>query len=159
MSRLIDVRPAATSIDPTPPAMRGRSHRVLVGLELGTGASALVCGALLVARPDGSLLGLPLRVLADTSFTDWRLPGALLAGLVGGGWLIAGAAQGFRARRRRDLSVVAGAGLVLFEAVEWAWLGFHPLQAVFMVVGSAVVVLALRADRADGAATLRDDVP
>jgi hypothetical protein len=71
-----------------------------VAAELLTGASALVCGGLLALRPDGSLLGLPVRVLS-------------------------------------------GAGLIAFEAVEWRWLGFHPLQAVFMVVGAGVAGLAV----------------
>lgn len=123
-----------------------RRHRALVGLELITGASALLCGALLALRPDGSVLGLPVRVLEGTPFIDWRQPGLLLAGFVGVGYLVAGTAQRFRLPRRRELSVLAGSGLVLFEAVEWGWLGFHPLQAVFMAVGVAVTVLASTAD-------------
>ena len=126
-----------------PSARAGRRHRVLVGLELTTGASALVCGGLLALRPDGSLLGLPVRVLDGTPFTDWRLPGFLLAALVGAGYLAAGTSQRWRLPRSRETSVLAGSGLVLFEAVEWAWLGFHPLQAVFMGVGAAVAVMAV----------------
>ena len=129
-------------------ARGGRRHRVLVGLELGTGASALACGALLAVRPDGSLLGLPAQVPGSGRFEDWRLPGILLAGFVGVGYLAAGAGERWRVRRARDLSVVAGTGLVLFEGVEWAWLGFHPLQAAFMAVGVAVIGLAVTADRA-----------
>jgi len=41
----------------------------------------------------------------------------------------------------RELSMTAGAGLVLFEATELAWIGFQPLQALFAAVG--VIVLAL----------------
>jgi hypothetical protein len=41
------------------------------------------------------------------------------------------------------VSVLAGAGLIALEAVEWRWLGFHPLQAVFMVVGAGVAGLAV----------------
>ncbi len=120
-----------------------RSRRVLSGLELGTGASALVCGGLLAVRPDGSALGLPLQVLEGTPFTDWRLPGLLLTGLVGGGYLVAGTWERRRWSHRRALSVLAGSGLVLFEVVEWSWLGFHPLQAIFMGVGATVVALAV----------------
>lgn len=122
-----------------------RRHRALVRTEVATGASALVCGALLALRPDGSLMGLPSRVLESGPFTDWRMPGLLLAGLVGGGFLAAGASARWRLPFTRELSVAAGSGLILFEAVEWFWLGFHPLQAVFMGVGAAVVVLAIGA--------------
>ncbi|MEO5608902.1 MAG: hypothetical protein ABIQ92_04545 [Ornithinibacter sp.] len=120
-----------------------RRHRVLVGVELATGASALVCGGLLAVRPDGSPLGLPARVLDGTPFTDWQLPGVLLAALVGVGYLAAGTSQRWRLPRSREMSVLAGSGLILFEAVEWAWLGFHPLRAVFMGVGAAVAMMAV----------------
>jgi hypothetical protein len=120
-----------------------RAGRILVRLELATGGSALLCGGLLVLRPDGSLLGLPTRVLVGGPFADWRLPGLLLAGLVGVGYLAAGAWQRGRYPYRRELSVLAGIGLVVFESAEWAWLGFHPLEAVFMGVGAAVVGLAV----------------
>lgn len=122
---------------------RTRSRRILVGVELLTGGSALLCGGLLAIRPDGSLLGLPTSVLSDGPFADWRLPGLLLGGLVGVGYLAAGVVEHGRYRRSAQLSVVAGVGLVCFEAVEWRWLGFHPLQAAFIGVGAAVVALAL----------------
>jgi hypothetical protein len=114
-----------------------------VTVELLTGGSALLCGGLLAIRPDGSLLGLPTSVLVDGPFADWRLPGLLLGGLVGVGYLAAGAWEQGRYRRSAELSVFAGIGLVCFEVVEWRWLGFHPLQAVFMGVGAAVAGLAL----------------
>jgi hypothetical protein len=94
-------------------------------------------------RPDGSLLRLPTSVLSGGPFADWRLPGLLLGRLVGVGYLVAGAVEHGRCRRSAQPSVVAGVGLVCFEAVEWRWLGFHPLQAVFVGVGAAVVALAL----------------
>ncbi|MDX6210514.1 MAG: hypothetical protein QOE24_2905 [Frankiales bacterium] len=108
-----------------------------------TGGSALVCGGMLAIRPDGSLLGLPTRVLVGTPFHDWRLPGLLLGGLVGVGHLAAGTWERGRYPAHRELSVLAGAGLVVFEAVEWKWLGFHPLQAVFIAIGAGVVALAV----------------
>lgn len=128
-----------------PSPRRDRARRVLVGVELSTGGSALLCGGLLVLRPDGSLLGLPTRVLVDGPFADWRLPGLLLGGFVGVGYLAAGMWQLRRYPHAGELSALAGTGLVVFEVVEWAWLGFHPLQAVFMGVGAVVVGLAVAA--------------
>jgi hypothetical protein len=40
--------------------------------------------------------------------------------------------------------MVAGIGMVLFEAAEPAWLGFQPLQAVSAGVGVLIVTLAAR---------------
>ena len=122
-----------------------RARGVLVRVELATGGSALLCGGLLALQPDGSLLGLPTRILLDGPFADWRLPGLLLAGFVGVGYLVAGVWQRRRYPYGRELSMLAGAGLVVFEVVEWRWLGFHPLQAVVMAVGIGVGALAVSA--------------
>ncbi len=118
--------------------------RLLVPLELVTGAVGLAGGLLLALVPDGSLLHADPGVLAGTPFTNWRWPGVLLATLVGGGFLLAGSWQWRHGWHARELSIAAGVGLVLFEAVEFAWIGFQPLQALFTLVGFAIIVLAYR---------------
>ena len=120
----------------------GATRRALVALELVTGATALAGGVLLAAAPDGSLLRADPATLAGTPFADWRVPGVLLAGLVGGGFLLAGWWQWRGRRHARELSMAAGLGLVCFEAAELGWLGFQPLEAVFAVVGVTVTGLA-----------------
>lgn len=62
--------------------------------------------------------------------------------VVGGGFLLAGIWQWRTGRGARQLSLLAGVGLVGFEAAELVWLGFHPLEAVFAGVGVAVIALA-----------------
>jgi hypothetical protein len=125
----------------------GVARRTLVALELMTGVTGLVGGVLLAAAPDGSLLRADPATLAGSPFSDWRVPGVLLAGLVGGGFLLAGWWQWRGHGYARELSMAAGAGLVCFEAAELAWLGFQPLEAVFAVVGVAVVLLAWHTPR------------
>jgi hypothetical protein len=120
------------------------AKRALVTLELVTGSTGLAGGALLAAVPDGSLLRADPAVLAGTPFSDWRVPGVLLAGLVGGGFLLAGWWQWRGRRYARELSMAAGAGLVCFEAAELAWLGFQPLEAVFAAAGVSIIGLAWR---------------
>lgn len=119
-----------------------------MAVELATAAVALAGGALLAAAPDGSLLRADPAVLAGTPFTDWRVPGLLLALLVGGGYLLAGLWQWGNRWHCRELSVFAGAGLMAFEAAEMGWLGFQPLEAVFAVVGVTVLALAWRTENA-----------
>jgi hypothetical protein len=123
------------------------ARRALVALELVTGVTGLVGGVLLAAAPDGSLLRADPATLAGSPFSDWRVPGLLLAGLVGGGFLLAGWWQWRGHRYARELSMAAGAGLVCFETAELAWLGFQPLEAVFAVVGVTIVMLAWRTPR------------
>jgi hypothetical protein len=104
----------------------------------------LAGGVLLAAAPDGSLLRADPAVLAGTPFSDWRVPGVLLAGLVGGGFLLAGWWQWRGYPHARELSMAAGVGLVCFEAAELAWIGFQPLEALFAAVGVIIIGLAWR---------------
>ena len=129
---------------------RAGAERVLIGMELITGAAGLAGGLLLALRPDGSLLRAQMSALENAPFTDWRLPGLLLASLVGVGFLGTGWWQWRRGPFARELSMVAGGGLVLFEACELLWIGPQPLEAVFAAVGLSVLVLALRLPRRDG---------
>jgi len=125
----------------------GAAGRVLATLELVIGITGLAGGVLLAVAPDGALLRADPATLAGSPFSDWRLPGVLLAGLIGGGFLLAGWWQWRDRRHARELSMIAGAGLICFEAAELAWLGFQPLEAVFAGVGAAVVILAWRTPR------------
>ena len=140
------MRPTGSETGPAvSPTVRGADggRRLLVGLELLTGSTAVLGGVLLAAEPDGSLLQADPAVLVASPFQNWRIPGILLTTLVGGGFLAAGVWQWRGWRHARELSVVAGLGLVCFEVVEVAWIGFQPLQAVFALVGAAVAGLAL----------------
>ena len=121
------------------------AQRALVTLELATGVLGVAGGLLLAVAPDGSLLRADPAALAGSPFSDWRIPGVLLAGLVGGGFLLAAWRQRARRGHARELSMAAGAALICFEAAELAWLGFQPLEAVFAVVGMTVLVLAWQA--------------
>jgi len=127
--------------------VRAVRRSALVTLELVTGAMGLAGGVLLTADPDGTLLRADPATLAGTPFTNWLVPGVLLAGLVGGGFLLAGPWQWLGRWHARELSLAAGAGLVCFEAAELAWLGFQPLEAVFAVVGVVVIGLAWQLPR------------
>jgi hypothetical protein len=117
-------------------------------LELVTGAAAVAGGTLLAIKPDGSLVSADPSVLQGSPFADWGLPGVLLAGLVGVGFVASGIWQLVGGRHYRELSVFAGAGLIGFECAEVLWLGFQPLEAVFAAVGGVVLVGAWRQSRA-----------
>ena len=117
-------------------------RRALSFVELATGAMAIVGGLLLVVRPDGSLLKAGPAALASSPFQNWRLPGILLAVLVGGGYLLSAWWLWRQHRFGCELAMLAGLGLIVFEAAELAWIGFQPLEALFGVVGALVITLA-----------------
>jgi len=127
--------------------------RIRLGLGYFTCATAIVGGLLLVARPDGALLRAEQSALAGSPFSDWRVPGLLLGLLVGGGFLVASECQRRRLPHERDLAVIAGTGLIAFEAVELAWIGFQPLEAVFAAIGVTIAGIAISGKR--GASSVR----
>ena len=138
---------AANTVQPNTVRQREqRAHpgrrRTICLLELTTGVTALTGGVLLAAVPDGSALHASPSVLAGTPFSDWRVPGVLLAVLVGGGFLLTGWWQWRDRAHARDLSVVAGTGLIAFEGAELGWIGFQPLQVLFTLVALAIIGLA-----------------
>ncbi|MCC3290860.1 hypothetical protein [Arthrobacter sp. zg-Y1110] len=124
-----------------------REERSLMGLEFGTAGAALGGGILLALQPDGAFLHADPSVLRRTPFRDWRLPGLLLAVGCGGGYLTAGMLHLRCHRAARPLSIAAGLALIGLEAWEIAVIEFQPLEAVFVGIGAAVVVLALRLPR------------
>jgi hypothetical protein len=134
--------------------VRGTHASALLSLEYVTGVTALVGGMLLMAQPNGSLLRANRDALARSPFSDWRVPGLLLAILVGAGFLLAAECQRRRLDHARGLSILAGLGLIAFEIAEFAWIGLQPLEVVFAIVGIAVVVLAARG-RVDAAMSTR----
>lgn len=125
-------------------ATRSGSEKTLITLESVTSVTALAGGVLLMLAPDGSLLMADPAALTGTAFESWLLPGAALALFVGVGFAVTAIWQWRRGSYARYLSLAAGVGLVLFEIVQFSVIGFHPLQAVFAVVGAVTAVLAWR---------------
>lgn len=113
----------------------------LLAILIFTGLTAVIGGLLLIARPDGSLLQASESALLSTPFADWRIPGVLLASLVGlgglgtTGWVLIGGRAG------RVVAILYAIGLLIFEVVEWVWLGFQPLEDVFALVALGMLFL------------------
>ncbi len=125
-------------MNPAPPPKRPRA---LLQLLMGTGILAVIGGLALVARPDGRWLGLSLELLDHTPFGSYRIPGLVLAAIVGGGQLWAG--RSVWQMRARHLSHAALAAAVLGGWIVAQALMVGPvwLQLVFFVI--AIVELML----------------
>jgi hypothetical protein len=113
----------------------------LLAILIFTGLTAVIGGLLLIARPDGSLLQASESALSSTPFADWRIPGVLLASFVGlgglgtTGWVLIGGRAG------RVVALLYAIGLLIFEVVEWVWLGFQPLEGVFGLIALGMLFL------------------
>lgn len=118
---------------------------LLAALCLAVGTLAVAGGALLVARPDGSLLRVPPWVLDHVPLASLTIPGVVLALVVGAVNLIAGALV-LRASRKANAAALAGGAAVLaWVATELVVLGLaHPLQLVSLLLAIAIMTEAIR---------------
>lgn len=122
-------------------------NRVLAIVEGFVGVTAVGGGVALAAAPDGGYLQLPRALLEGSPFSDYLVPGLLLATFVGAGGLLAAAAAWRRARFWQPLGLTYAFGLILFVAVEYVLIGFNWLQAFEAVLGAAMVALVAASPR------------
>jgi hypothetical protein len=118
--------------------------RLLGAFELFAALGALFGGGALVLAPDGSLMGMPLSMLAGSPFATFFVPGLLLLVVVGG-CNTAAAILAFLSHPRAAIAGgVAGMSLMVWIAVQVQLLGYvHPLQPIMFTIG--LIVLALGA--------------
>lgn len=118
---------------------------LLAALCLLVGVTAVGGGALLVARPDGALLQLPLAVLAHAPFASFLVPGLLLLTVVGVSNLIAGALVARDSPRATAAGFAGGAILLGWIVTEMVMLrAAHGLQLAYLAIAAAIMIIALR---------------
>jgi hypothetical protein len=112
---------------------------VLAALEGSTGIAALGgLGYALAGAP-----AVPTAWLDRTPFRDYRVPGLVLGGVVGGTMLTASASVVRRDPHARALSTVAGLTLTAWIAAQVGMIGPRSwLQPAFFGVGLATIALA-----------------
>jgi hypothetical protein len=122
--------------------MRTTAAQELAAVDLGIGLAAVAGGVLLAVCPDGSLLGMSSGLLGPTPFTDYRLPGLLLAGVVGGSNLIAGLVA-WRAPRFAGIAGLVAVTLLLgWMSVQVELIGYcHWSQGVYLCLGMVSATL------------------
>ncbi len=117
-------------------------------LEAIVGLTTFSGGLTLVFSPDGSAARLPLSLLEGTGFSSYLVPGLLLAFVVGGLNLTAATQTLRKGPSATLLSALAGGSIAVFVAVELLLTrSFHPLQAVMLALGAAIMRLSLPGPR------------
>ncbi len=124
------------------------SRAAAVALCLAAGLPALFGGVALMTRPDGSLIGLPLRLLEHSPFRDFLVPGLLLFVFVG----LANTWSAILLLRRSGtapmVSVLSGSALAVWMLVQIAMLrSLHPLQAAYLALGIAIIAVSAQSIR------------
>jgi hypothetical protein len=115
-------------------------------LEVLLGIGALGGGSVLVIAPRGEIIPLPLSALAGSPFESSLGPGLILFTVVGIGPLVAATLAWRRDSIAPFAALAVGMALLIWIGVEIAIIGYSnepPLQAIYIVMGVAIIVTAL----------------
>jgi hypothetical protein len=118
-----------------------------LALEVLLSIGALVGGLILMLAPRGEILPLPLSALAGSPFDTYFVPGLILFSVIGLGPVIAARLAWTRHPVAPVAAFVVGAGLLIWVGVEVAIIGYSnepPLQAIYGILGVAILVVAIR---------------
>jgi len=117
---------------------------VVIVLVLLAGGG-LTGGALLVAHPDGSALGLTLEMLPGWYPGDYLWAGMLLILAFGLGPLVATVLLLVRSRWGWPLVTVIGLALITWMLVQLAMIGLilPPMQLGFLAIGAALTAVGV----------------
>lgn len=144
-------RRLAFRLSPTPRRLwswvraAGPSRWLLAAIGLFLAVGAIPVGVGLAVRPDGSLVGLPLSLLAGTPFPDFRIPGLVLASIVGGSALASAVLAARNAPSAPRAALLTGALVVGWIAVQVSLIGLvSPLQPVIGGLGAVMLALGWR---------------
>ena len=118
-----------------------------LALEVVLSIGALGGGLILILAPRGEILPLPLSALAGSPFDTYFVPGLILFGVIGLGPLVAARLAWLRHPLAPTAAFIVGAGLLIWVAVEIAIIGYSnepPLQAIYGILGVAILLVAMR---------------
>lgn len=123
-----------------------RLAKASIALEVLLGVGAIAGGLVLIVAPRGEIMPLPLSALAGSPFETYLGPGLILFTVLGLGPLVAARLAWGRHPLAPLAAFVVGVALLIWVAVEIAIIGYSnepPLQAIYLVLGFAISVVAL----------------
>jgi hypothetical protein len=133
--------PSSTSI---PRPVMDRAGKTAVSLLILLGIGALAGGVSLVAKPDGSVMQLPVRLLAGSPFPDFFVPGLILGGVFGVGSVVAAVLGLRRWRVAPFLAFAVGCGQMIWITVELAIIKeLSLLHPTFFGLGLVIAVASV----------------
>jgi hypothetical protein len=124
----------------------GRFAKASIALEVLLSVGALAGGLVLIVAPRGEIMPLPLSALAGSPFDTYLGPGLILFTVLGIGPLVAARLAWRRHPLAPFAALAVGAALLIWVAVQIAIIGYSnepPLQAIYLVLGVAITVVAL----------------
>ena len=105
--------------------------------------SSIFSGLLMIIRPDGGLLSLPLSLLDGTPFKDYLIPGILLTSVVGVVNLFAVLHNLQRNRNRFNWAMAGGIMIIGWIIAQMTLIkAFHWLHIFYLVIGILIILIA-----------------
>ena len=105
-------------------------------LQIFVSLGAIVCGIILVFDPTGTAMKMSVRMLSDSPFADFFIPGLILFLVNGAGQLVAGVLTLRRSRASGLLGAVFGIGLMIWIFVQVNMIGGRAgLQYTYFAFG------------------------
>lgn len=126
-------------------------------LQFLLGVSAVICGALFIYAPDGSIIQIPLSQLDGSPFQNFLIPGVILCLFVGvfplcvafslwkkPGWNWPNAINPFKSMHWSWAgSLAAAAILVIWLSVELFWIDYSMLHTICYSWAAILLLLSL----------------
>jgi len=107
------------------------------------GVTAMISGILMISNPDGSILNLSPALLEGTPFTNYLLPGILLATLVGGVNLLAVYFNLERHPSRYNWAMAGGFMICGWIVVQVLLINtIHWLHFLYFITGVVIILAA-----------------
>jgi hypothetical protein len=107
------------------------------------GITAIICGIMIIAEPNGSSLELSLVLLNHTPFNDFLIPGYVLLVVVGGSNAIAAFTLMVKQKNAFNVSITAGlfiSGWIVVQVIITGLLFW--LQFVFLGAGISILLIS-----------------
>ncbi len=113
-----------------------------------TAVTAILSGLALVFYPDGHLFQMPVSLLDHSPFENFRIPGLVLAVLVGGSNLAGAFSMAFDYNYAGRMTLLAGIQLTLWILVQYLLIRtFDWLQVFYLIIGLALIWISLQERR------------
>jgi len=127
---------------------------ILLALE---GLAGIICGPLLMIKPDGSVIQMPLSIMRGSPFTDFFIPGLVMFLFLGifpsiiayglwkkPAWIWPDPFNPFKRYHWSWAgSLAAGIILMIWLTVELIWVEYSILHAIYYVWGGTILLLTL----------------
>lgn len=108
-----------------------------------TGVTSFVSGLLMISKPDGSLLNAPLSLLEGSPFSNYLIPGIILATLVGGVNLIAVFLNIQKHPARYNWAIAGGVMICGWIVVQMILINMvHWLHFIYLGMGLLIILIA-----------------